>query len=123
MHLFSGLSRIIWKEYRAQRSVWLALLFGTILLQSLAFNPGELWPSRLSRAFFGAVEASKFKRLNTEFFGHFVNHGLNRHDWIGCSRRTVGTGLGFIQDYVVAVNLEIFQLIRPKRHHRASGNR
>lgn len=44
MNVYSSFGRILWKEYRAQRSVWLALLFGTVLLQSLAFLPREFAP-------------------------------------------------------------------------------
>ena len=37
MNFYSSFGRIFWKEYRAQRNVWLALLLGAVLLQSLAF--------------------------------------------------------------------------------------
>lgn len=43
MNASNSFGRIVWKEYRAQRSVWLALLCGTVLLELPVCFRGTTW--------------------------------------------------------------------------------
>ena len=83
----------------------------------------ERHAERQDIALLGRVATAELQRINVEGFGQFVHQGIHGKPGRRPARRPIGGHPGFVGDHVIALGVQIGQLVRRQADQQAARDR